>query len=191
MICVVSLAVPVNAGVTLLDRVGGEFNVTVGGAVSTLNVTGALTPAGFPSELACVAVALYVFVPLDRAGVALPEVQLPVCGVAVALETSWFAELYIWTMTGVVSLAVPVNDGVTLFDGDAGWRSVTVGGAVSTAKVTGLLVPAGLPSELGCVAIAVYCPLASTGLALPEVQLPPVPAAVAVETTEPPTLDPA
>jgi len=48
---VVSLAVPVKDGVVLLERSAGEFNVTVGGAVSTLNVTAALRPAGLPSGL--------------------------------------------------------------------------------------------------------------------------------------------
>ena len=54
-----------------------------------------------------------------------------------------------------VSLAVPVKEGVALFEGDFGWLSVTVGGFVSTVKVTGALMPSGLPRELFCVAIAV------------------------------------
>jgi hypothetical protein len=48
---VVSLAEPVKDGVVSFDGDSGWFNVTVGEAVSTVNVTGALTPAGFPSEL--------------------------------------------------------------------------------------------------------------------------------------------
>jgi hypothetical protein len=49
---VVSLALPLKDGFALLDRNGGDFvNVSVGGFVSTVNVTGALTPGGFPSEL--------------------------------------------------------------------------------------------------------------------------------------------
>src|SRR5438270_8143755 len=89
------------------------------------------------------------------------------------------------TVTVPVSLALPVNDGVVSFDGDFGWSKVTVGEAVLTTKVTALLLPAGFPSELGCVATAVYWPLDNAGLACPELQLPPVPAAVALETTVP------
>jgi hypothetical protein len=59
-------------------------------------------------------------------------------------------------VTLVVSLAVPLNDGVVLFDGVLGVFSVTCGGPVSIVKVTGALFPAGFPRELGCVAIAVY-----------------------------------
>src|SRR5664280_2638916 len=61
----------------------------------------------------------------------------------------------------------------------------TAGGNVSTVNVTGLLTPAGFPGEPAWVAVAVYCPVSRAGLALPEFQLPPVPVAVAVETTEP------
>ena len=68
-------------------------------------------------------------------------------------------------MTVVVSLAVPVKDGLRLFDGEVGCASVTVGAAVSTLKVAGALCPSGFPtSELGSVAIAVYVPSASGGL---------------------------
>jgi hypothetical protein len=58
-------------------------------------------------------------------------------------------------VTGVVSLANPVKDGVVSLEGDFGWFSVTSGDAVLTVNVTGSLVPAGLPSELGWVATAV------------------------------------
>ena len=75
---------PVKDGVVLLDGVFSEFKVTVGGDVLTTNVTGSLVPGEFPSELGCVAVAVYV--PLGRAGFVLPEVQLPLVGVAVADE---------------------------------------------------------------------------------------------------------
>ena len=85
----------------------------------------------------------------------------------------------------MLSLAVPAKDGVLLFDGVFGWLRVTVGELVSTVKVTGALSPAGFPSELPCVATAVYWPLDKAGLALPDVQAPPVPVAVAVETTVP------
>ena len=78
-------------------------------------------------------------------------------------------------MTGVLSLADPLKDGAVLFDGDGGAFKVTAGDVVSTVKVTGLLAPEGLPSELSCVATAVYCPLDRAGLALPETQAAPVP----------------
>ena len=64
----------------------GDFTglkVTAGELVSTTNVTGELVPAGFPSELGCVATAVYR--PLERAGLGGPEVQLPFAGVAVAI----------------------------------------------------------------------------------------------------------
>src|SRR6476469_6435298 len=95
------------------------------------------------------------------------------------------------TVTVVVSLAVPVNDGVVSLEGDGGCFKVTVGEAVSISKVTGLLFPAGLPSELVWVALAVYSPLERAGLAPPELQPPPVPVAAAVERTVPSALAPA
>jgi hypothetical protein len=82
------MALPLNAGVLLLERNAGEFKVTVGGVVLTTNVTDALRPAGFPSGLSCVATAVKVCRPVESAGFALPEVQLPPVPVAVALETS-------------------------------------------------------------------------------------------------------
>ena len=91
----------------------------------------------------------------------------------------------------MLSLADPVKDGVVLFDGDSGCFSVTVGEAVSTTNVTGTLVPGGFPSELSCLATAVYCPLGRAGLASPELQAPPVPVAVALATIDPFALLPA
>ena len=85
-----SLAEPEKDGVVLLVRAIGGFSVTVGGFVSTVNATCWLVPGGFPSELVWVATAVYVCFPLARLGLALPEVQLPPVGVAVALETSEF-----------------------------------------------------------------------------------------------------
>ena len=113
-----------------------------GGGV-TVNVTGSLLPAGFPRiELTWVAIAVYC--PLARAGLALPDVQPAPVPVAVAAETTApFAvtPAWIWTVTGVVSLAVPVKDGVVLLEGDGGGLKVTLGAAVSTVNVTGALVP--------------------------------------------------
>src|ERR1017187_4275842 len=94
-------------------------------------------------------------------------------------------------VTVVMSLAVPVNDGVRSFEGEGGRFSVTVGEAVSTSNVTGLLVPAGFPSELGWTATAVYSPFERDVPALPELQLPPVPGAAASETMVPSAFDPA
>src|SRR6266852_2784116 len=92
---------------------------------------------------------------------------------------------------GVLSLEVPLNDGIRLLDGDFGAFNVTVGAAASTLNVTGLLTPGEFPAELGWLAIAAYWPLTSGGLALLEpsswllVQLPAVPSAAASETTAP------
>ena len=89
--CSVSLAVPVKEGVESLEGEGGWFSVTVGDAVSTVNLMVLLTPCGLPRELDWVATAWYW--PLDRDGLALPEFQLPGALVASALETSLFEEL--------------------------------------------------------------------------------------------------
>jgi hypothetical protein len=87
------------------------------------------------------------------------------------------------TVTGVVSLAVPVNDGCGLFDsGLTNGFKLTLGDSVSTMKVTGALVPGELPIELACVAVAVYVPRGRAGAACPDVHVPPVPIAVAVAT---------
>jgi hypothetical protein len=88
------------------------------------------------------------------------------------------------TVTCVVSLAVPVNDGCVLFDsGLASGFSATLGDSVSTMNVTGALVPGELPIELACVAVAVYVPRGRAGVAGPDVHAPPVPIAVAVART--------
>src|SRR5438309_681189 len=94
------------------------------------------------------------------------------------------------TVTVSVSLALPANEGVVSFDGVFGWFRVTVGEAVLTTNVIALLLPAAFPSELGCVAIGRAARRDSAGLAPPELQPPPVPAAVAVETTVPWALAP-
>jgi hypothetical protein len=124
----------------LNEAAGGACTGTGGGV--TVNVAGGLRPAGFPNELSCDAIAVYC--PADRGGVALPEVQAPPVPVAVAAETIApfvVAPMWIWTVTGLVSLAVPVKDGVALLDGDLGEFNVTVGAAVFTVNVTGELVP--------------------------------------------------
>src|SRR5664280_45776 len=65
-------------------------------------------------------------------------------------------------VTVVMSLAVPVNDGVRSFEGEGGRFSVTVGEAVSTVNVTGVdvLVSPSPPSSV-CSATAVYVPSGS------------------------------
>ena len=78
-------------------------------------------------------------------------------------------------------MAVPVNDGAVTLDGDFGWFNVTVGEFVSTVNVTGRLLPVGFPRELGWYATAVYWPFDRTGVTVPEVQLPPVPVALALD----------
>src|SRR5438128_1908647 len=83
-----SSLVPVKDGVGSLDRDGGTFKVTVGAAVSTVNVRASLEPVGFPIELSCMATAVYVCFPFASAGCALPEIQLPPAGVAVAVATT-------------------------------------------------------------------------------------------------------
>ena len=137
---VVSLADPLKDGEVLFDGDGGAFKVTVGEFVSTMNVRGSLTPEGFPIELSWVAIAVYC--PLASAGLAPPEVQSPPVPEAVAVETTApfvVAPAWIWTVTGVVSLAKPLNDGVVSLDGETGWSNVTVGELVSTVNVTGAL----------------------------------------------------
>src|SRR5207248_176292 len=120
-------------GTDHVDRSAG--GATVNGA--TVNVTGPLLPAGFPgSKLAWVATAVYC--PVDRAGLALLDAQPAPVPVAVVSETIVpfaVAPAWIWTVTGVMSLAVPVKDGVMLLDGDWGEVNVTVG-AAGTAVVT-------------------------------------------------------
>src|SRR6476660_9806980 len=96
---------------------------TAGG--ETVNVTGPLLPAGFPSELACVATAVYC--PAVRAGLASPDVQPGLVPAAIAVETTvplGVGPAWIWTLTGVTSLAVPVNDGVMSLTGDSSELSV-------------------------------------------------------------------
>jgi hypothetical protein len=54
-------------------------------------------------------------------------------------------------VTVVMSLAVPMKDGVVLLDRNAGEFNVTRGGPVSTTNVTAALVPL-LPAASPCVA---------------------------------------
>src|SRR5437763_8092396 len=188
---VVSLAVPVNEGVESLERtLTSWFKVTVGAVVSTVKITGTLVPSGLPaSELFCDATAVYVCFPVSKAGLAGLDVHASPTGVAVASDTGvpvGRSPSNTLIVTGVVSLAVPVNDGVRWFDGEVGCASVTVGAAVFTLNVAGALRPSGLPAiELRCVAIAVYCPSASGWLTGAELQLPDTTDALKVRTGVP------
>jgi hypothetical protein len=190
---VASLAVPENDGVVSFDGDGGALSVTTGGSVSRTNVTGGLLPGAFLIMLVCVATAVRVRLPPGNGGVSDPDVQLaPVpCAVTVAkMLPSGLVPSKISTVTGVVSLAVPENDGVVSFDGEAGACSVTVGDCVSTTKLTGSLAPTEKPNEPGCVANAVYTPSARAGLTRAEIQLPPVPWTLRLAIGVPPVLAP-
>ena len=76
MTVVVSVAVPENDGVVLLECGSGWFSVTVGAVVFTVNVTGELFPSPLPtSELASLAMAVKVRFPLGSAGLTAAEVH--------------------------------------------------------------------------------------------------------------------
>src|ERR1700683_28489 len=95
------------------------------------------------------------------------------------------------TMTWVSALAVPLNFGVWSRDGEGGCSSVTLGDSVLTMNFTALLVPGSLPSELGCVATALYSPSANCGLAAFDSQAPPAPEGAELATSVPSGLGPA
>src|SRR6202050_1691642 len=192
--CVLALAVPVKVGVVFLDGDWGWLSMTVGGLVSTSNVTGGLVPGLLPSALGCVATAVYS--PSANAGLAASDFHLPPVTVAGAFATSLpsgFGPAKMCTVTGVVSLALPSNLGVLSFDGDSGRSRLTVGGLVFTTNVTTPLLPGGLPSGLACSATAAYVRSSpfSDELVGPESHLAPVPVAVAVATGVPWALVPA
>ncbi len=81
------------------------------------------------------------------------------------------------TITGVLSLAVPVKDGVVSLLGVAIEPSETFGAGVSTRKWIAPLVPGPSPNSLSCSATAVYSPSESGVERGSELQGPPVPAA--------------
>ena len=152
----VALAVPVKLGVRSFEGLVGAVRTTFGELVSTTNVSGLLWPTVFPSELGSVAIAVYfpLFSALERlAGPHLPLVTLAwtVCsGVPSAFEPSNTS-----TVTGSVSLAVPLNDGLVSLDGVSITLSVTSGGLVLITKVCASLLPGPLPIALSSSAIAV------------------------------------
>jgi len=125
-------------------------------------------------------IAIAVKVPSPSAAAAWLEVQLVPVGIALAVATGVPAACVpakISTVTGAASLAVPWNVGVVSFDGDEGAFSVTVGGSVSTSKVTGALSPGLFLIALVWVAYAVnLCrPRARAGERGAEDHAPPVP----------------
>ena len=155
-----ALAVPVNDGVRCFDGVTSAFSVTVGGLVSTVKLTGELVPGPFPSELGSTAIAVYS--PSVRAGAddTGPQLPAPLTG-ASAVATGLpvvFLPAKTFTVTGSLSLAVPLNDGVVSLDGELGPLIVTSGGSVLTWKRTSA-VPS--PGSSACWATAVYLPAAS------------------------------
>jgi hypothetical protein len=127
----------------LNDATGG------GGGGVTVNVTGPLLPVGLPYELSWSAAAVYC--PTGSAGLAGPDVHPAPVPVAVDAETIVpfvVAPAWISTLTGVVSLAVPVKDGVVSHGAELGEFSVTAGGEVITVNVTELAPPAWLASAV-------------------------------------------
>src|SRR2546429_9070475 len=55
------------------------------------------------------------------------------------------------TVTAVVSLAVPLKDGVVLFDGETGCSSVTTGGSMPTVNASeGVMLIWRRPPSSGC-----------------------------------------
>ena len=98
-----------------------------------------------------------MYCPIGSAGLALPEVQPPPVPVAVAADTiAPFAVGPTWirTVTGCVSVAVPVKDGVVSYGGELGAFNVTAGAPVLTVKVTGGLRPVS-PAAFVSIATAV------------------------------------
>ncbi len=164
-----ALAVPVNDGVRTFEGVVGVASVTVGTLVSTLKLTGELLPSSLPSELGSTAMAVYS--PSFRPGAEETGPHLPDLTVAAAVAAGLpvvFLPSKILTVTGSVSLAVPLNDGVGSLVGEAGPLIDTEGGLVLTEKWR-----SGLDPSPSCSATAVYSP-ASSGVSSATFQMPPV-----------------
>ena len=118
----------------------------------TSNLTVRCSRPGSPMPLFSVAFAVNVCLP-DGSSLlsAAPSSTIcPPAAVVVALATS-VAPSKTCTTTSVSSLAVPLNDGVRLFDGDVGRSIVTTGASVLTSKATVPLLPSGFaePALLG------------------------------------------
>ena len=150
---VFSLALPENDGVRSLERAAGPAIVTVGDSVSTSKNTEPLSPSEFSMPLFSVAKAENEFLPVGNDFVSVAAhfpLEAVVLTVAICVPAS-----NTWTVTSVGSLAVPLNVGVVSFERDSGPTIVTVGGSVSTSKLTMLLLPSSLPMPLTSVARAV------------------------------------
>ncbi len=118
------------------------------------NVRVSLWPGALPSELGCTATAVYV--PLASAGETDAELHTPPsAGAPASTVRTTDPPLRTSTVTGVVSLAEPLNEGVVSPDLGAGWLSLTWGEAVLTTNPIDALLPGALPIELDCSANAV------------------------------------
>src|SRR5437660_2716921 len=96
-----------------------------------------------------------------------------------------------FTVTGVLSPAVPLNEGVGLGLRAASGFRVTEGAVVSTTNLTGALAPT-LRALSVCTACAVYVPSGSVAEAAPELHCPATGAApVAFATGVPDAASPA
>ena len=95
------------------------MSTTVGASVSTLNVTCSLVPSSFPSPLFSVAFAVNVCLPGASALLNPLVDQCPPDAVVLALATSSVPRGGVDDHFGS-SLAVPANDGFTLFDRSGG-----------------------------------------------------------------------
>jgi hypothetical protein len=137
----------------------GVVRVTAGETVSTMKLNRSDVPtSSVITELCWLATTVYA--PSGNERLAGPDVQAPRVPVAVAVETAFglpstFAPAKISMLSGPMSLALPVNDGVALFVRAGGAFNTTVGAAGSTSKWIGALAPVGFPMELSSVAIAV------------------------------------
>src|SRR5947209_7392556 len=171
--------------------VAGLVSVTFGGTVSITKLNRSEVPTSSVfTRFRCVATAVYA--PSGNEGLAAPEAQAPRVPAAVAIETgfglpSTCAPAKISMVIGVMSLALPVKDGVALLIRVGEAFNATLGAPGSTSKWIGALAPVGFLRELSWVAIAVYacCTLSSAGVAAAEVQAPESGVAVAVAIGEP------
>ena len=162
-------------------RVEAPVCVTVGGSTSTVKWISALLPVGLPTELRCVAIAVYVPSTSDTPlAISEGEDQTPPDTSATTEATGdsvSVAPAYTSTVTSSCgSLAVPLNSGAVSLVGVSIWFNDTTGVMVITSKCIGSLLPGGLPIELGWLATAVYFPLLSALERAGAVQRPLLPA---------------
>ena len=148
-----SFVVPENVGLVLFEISGRVFRESLGASVLTSKDTGSLWPSPFPRPLFSFAYAENVCFPVGSVLLSVLVDQLPPAAVVVALSTSvLLGSSKTCTTTVVFSLAVPENEGVTLFEGDGGPTIDTTGGSVLTSKDTVSLWPSPFPSPLFSIA---------------------------------------